>query len=60
MNEATNCESCAHFEYDDEYEYYVCQVNLDEDDMGRFLSSKVFHCPHFQFLDEYKIVRKQI
>jgi hypothetical protein len=45
--------------YDEEYDCYVCQVNLDEDDMGRFLSNTAFHCPHFQFNDEYKIVRKQ-
>lgn len=59
MAGATNCESCTHYGYDEEYDCYVCQVNLDEDDMGRFLSNTAFLCPHFQFYDEYKIVRKQ-
>ncbi len=60
MSGVTNCESCGNYIFDEEYDCYVCQVNLDEDDMTRCLSSSVFHCPHFQFNDEYKIVRKQI
>ena len=27
----TNCESCMNYEYDEEYDYYVCMKNLDED-----------------------------
>lgn len=60
MSEANNCESCNHYTYDDEYDCYLCQVNLDEDEMERFMSYSVFHCPHFQYKDEYRIVRKQI
>lgn len=60
MKETTSCDSCTYLVYDEEYDYYVCQINLDEDDMGRFLSNQVFRCPHFQFKDEYRIVRKQI
>ncbi len=60
MQSKTSCDSCANYVFDDEYDCYECQINLDEDDMGRFLSSSAFHCPHFQFNDEYKIVNKQI
>ena len=60
MSVSTNCESCMNYMYDEDYDCYVCQVNLDEDDLGRFLSNSVMLCPHFQFNDEYKIVRKQI
>lgn len=59
MSNTTSCESCMNYVYDDEYDCYTCEINLDEDDMMRFLSSSVFQCPHFQFHDEYKIVRKQ-
>ena len=31
----SNCESCMNYEYDEEYEYYVCTKNLDEDEMYR-------------------------
>jgi hypothetical protein len=54
-----NCESCSNYVFDEEYDCYICQVNLDEDDLGKFLRGYTFNCSHFQFNDEYKIVRKQ-
>ena len=56
----TNCESCFNYIYDEDYDCYECQINLDEDDMVRFLRNADFCCPHFQFNNEYKIVNKQI
>ena len=32
------CEACAYYEYDEEEDAYYCSVNLDEDDMARFMS----------------------
>lgn len=55
-----SCESCLYYEYDEEYECYICLVNLDEDEMARFLTEKHFFCPYYRFGDEYTIVRKQI
>lgn len=55
-----NCECCLNYVYDEEYEYYECQVYLDEDEMVRFLEDTFHNCPYFQINDEYKIVRKQI
>ncbi len=60
MSGKTNCESCIYYIFDEEYDCYVCQINLDEDDMVRFLSNSQFYCPHFQYNNEYKIVNKQI
>lgn len=60
MAAKTNCESCMNYIYDEEYDCYECQINLDEDDMVKFLSNIEFCCPHFQYNDEYKIVNKQI
>ena len=56
----TNCETCINFVYDEDYECYVCEMDLDEDDMSRFLSSSFDNCPYSQLNDEYKIVRKQM
>lgn len=56
----SNCESCSNYVYDEEYGYYQCEVNLDEDEMVRFLQDKFYNCPYFQPDDEYKIVRKQM
>ncbi len=53
----TNCEFCAFYVYDDDG-YAECDVNLDEDEMARFLGSSYQSCPYYQTDDEYKIVRK--
>lgn len=55
----TQCECCAYYYYDEEYECYSCDINLDEDEMAHFLSCKDFECPYYNPYDEYKIVRKQ-
>ncbi|MEG0546029.1 MAG: DUF6472 family protein [Oscillospiraceae bacterium] len=50
---------CSYYIYDDEYECYCCEINLDEDEMTNFLSYSTFDCPYFNPYDEYKIVNKQ-
>lgn len=56
----SNCDMCANYEYDEDGEYYTCAVNLDEDEMYRFLSDSQRECPYFSSSDEYKIVRHQM
>ena len=58
-NFMTKCETCANYIYDDEYDNYFCDINLDEDEMVRFLKSETASCPYYNPYDEYKIVRKQ-
>lgn len=60
MKGKSNCDCCINYIYDDEYECYTCQMNLDEDEMMRFLSKSVDDCPYFHLNDEYKTVRKQM
>ena len=55
----SNCESCVFYDYDEDFESYVCTVNLDQDEMGSFLSGQTRHCPYYRFYDEYKSVQKQ-
>lgn len=54
-----NCEYCMNYEYDEEYEEYCCNVNMDEDEWCRFMESSYKQCPYFRPGDEYTIVRKQ-
>ena len=54
----SQCDMCAYYDYDEEWEEYVCAMNMDEDDMVRFYQSRS-SCPYFRFYDEYAIVRKQ-
>ena len=55
-----SCDTCGNYVYDEEYGYYVCEADLDEDEMAAFLSSRDFQCPYYQTDDEYRIVRKQM
>ena len=42
----TQCETCCFYNYDEEYDEYICDVDLDEDEMVRFLSGRgISHCP---------------
>ena len=54
------CEDCVCYDYDQELEAFVCTMDLDEDEMYRFLSSSVYNCPYFRGEDEYQIVRRQM
>lgn len=55
-----NCDSCINYEYDEEYEDYICEVNMDEDEAVRFASDQSYSCPYFRQGDEYSIVKKQM
>ena len=53
------CESCAFYSYDEVYDDYVCEMDLDEDEMARFLSG---HSEAWLYLrpgDEYRTDREQ-
>lgn len=52
-----DCESCAYYAFDDEYEDYYCTAALDEDEVYRISQTK--KCPYFRDGDEYKVVRRQ-
>lgn len=56
----TNCELCSNYIYDEDYECMVCEMDLDEDEMARYLTCTFDNCPYFQMGDEYRIVRKQM
>lgn len=60
MSGQMSCEYCNNLIYDEETEEYVCDVNMDEDDYARFISSSHKVCPYFQNNDEYKVVRHQM
>ena len=55
----TECESCDNYAYDEESDCMYCEINLDEDEMQRFLQGQTYNCPYYDFYDEYGIVRKQ-
>ena len=44
------CEECNFYTYDDDYECYTCEQDLDE----------FRDCPYYQPGNEYLVVRKQM
>ena len=55
----TACESCANYVYDPESDIMYCEMDLDEDEMVRFLTNQSSQCPYWRPGDEYLTARKQ-
>ena len=60
MANGYSCDSCRNYVYDEECEYYFCDMDLDEDEMYRFLTGTCQACPYYQLDDEYRVVRHQM
>lgn len=56
----SNCDTCAYLIYDEDYECYVCDRNMDEDEYVRLMTDSHYTCPYYRNGDEYAVVRKQI
>lgn len=41
------CEDCMFYTYDEEFDDYTCEQDLDEDEMVRFLSHEFTACPFY-------------
>ena len=52
------CDMCENYRYDEDLEEYFCDIELDEDEYLKFLTSSNDACPYFRADDEYRIVRK--
>ena len=55
----TNCEDCLHYDYDEEEDVSFCNVDLDEDEMERFLRGDSRSCPFYHRGDDYSTARRQ-
>ena len=56
---ASKCEECVFFDYEEETDTYFCSVDLDEDEMERFLRGATAQCPFYRRGDEYATARRQ-
>lgn len=59
MTTVSNCEECAYYDYDEEEDYYYCTMDLDQDEMERFLTARTKDCPYYKFCPDYYLTRKQ-
>ena len=60
QNGAASCGTCTYYISDDEYEEYVCDISMDEDEYIRLISDQHYECPYYRNGDDYRIVRKQM
>ncbi len=60
IEHVTNCDTCAYYVYDDEYDGYICDIDMDEDDYARFMEHRTTSCPYYTNGDEYLVVKHQI
>ena len=54
------CSRCAFLVYDEDYEEYICDCQMDEDDYWRISEKQYKSCPYYRNGDEYRVVRKQL
>ena len=47
----SSCDICMNYTYDEDYECYTCEVDLDEDEMAHFMQDTYYNCPYFQMGD---------
>ena len=59
MTQMNECDTCAYLAYDEEWECWVCEMNLDEDEYARLMQDSRAHCPYYRDGDEYRIAQKQ-
>ena len=55
-----NCETCAYYIYDEEYDAYYCSADMDEDDYARLMQGGRKQCTFWRNGDEYAVVRHQM
>ena len=54
----TKCESCQFYDFDEDYDDYICTVDMDEDEVVR-LASDARDCPYWRPGDDYATARRQ-
>ena len=56
---SNQCDTCNNLVYDEDEEAYVCDVDMDEDDMVRLYTDHYPTCPYYQSDNEYEVVKHQ-
>ncbi len=55
-----SCDDCLYYEFDEDYEEYICSASMDEDDYARLVQGGFRNCPFWRNGDEYAVVRHQM
>ena len=54
------CDTCVYYVYDEEFEEFFCDVNMDEDDAARLAFVRYRECPFWRNGNEYDTVKHQM
>ena len=54
------CEECQYYYYDEEYQEYICDMDMDEDEYAHIMLQGSKECPYWKNGDEYAVVRHQM
>ena len=55
-----SCEDCLFYEFDEDFQDYICSADMDEDDYAHMLQESGRQCPFWRSGDEYAVVRHQM
>lgn len=62
-----SCDTCGHNNYDEVYDSYYCDADIDEDEVARLAmrnsivkGKNAYDCPFYSHYDEYSVVKHQI
>ena len=53
------CDDCVHYDCDEEDGSFYCTMDLDEDELERFLRGGSWECPFYRRGDDYATARRQ-
>ena len=56
----SQCDTCRNYIYDEDYEDYMCTVDVDEDEAARGFADARYECPYYSYDNEYLIVKHQM
>ncbi len=63
MAGSNQCDTCAFYAYDEEFEEYFCTVDMDEDEAAMMeyaeFATRRASCPYYRNGDEYAVVKHQ-
>ena len=54
------CDTCTNYVYDEDYDDYMCMVDIDEDDLSRMFTDVKHSCPYYSLDNEYAVVKHQM
>lgn len=52
------CETCYYYDYDEEFDCFVCLMQIDQDDMARVME-RHSRCPYYRQGDDYYLATRQ-